>query len=47
MHSTPEAFKVLKVVPAKLAGHAVTTGAAKLAWDAFLAAPTAEPAAAR
>jgi glucokinase len=46
-HSTPQAFKALKVVPSKLAGHAVTTGAAKLSWDAFLAAPTAEAASAR
>jgi glucokinase len=34
-HATPEALDGLQVVVAKLKGHAVTTGAAKLALDVF------------
>jgi glucokinase len=36
-HATPEALKGLKVVVAKLKDHAGTTGAARLAFDTFLA----------
>jgi hypothetical protein len=32
-HSAPAARKALKVVTSTLKDHAVTTGAAKLAWD--------------
>jgi glucokinase len=36
-HSTPAAFKKLRVVVTKLKAHAVASGAAKMAWDRFIA----------
>jgi hypothetical protein len=36
-YTVPEVQKALKVAVSELEGHAVTTGAAKMAWDKFMA----------